>query len=112
MEPGMVGLVARTGWIFTSGLYLGWGTEAQKDSMAQPSHSCLASGIGSQQVSPPHQAGPRVGILKGWELSDIFANLSKTSHSLPVMLCFAYNLRVCESHTTPFFLGTLSPWPS
>lgn len=33
-EPGMVELVARMGWIFTSGLYLGWGTKAQKDGMA------------------------------------------------------------------------------
>lgn len=34
MEPGMAELAARTPWIFTSSLYLGWGTKAQKDRMA------------------------------------------------------------------------------
>lgn len=33
MEPGVAELAARTRWIFTSSLYLGWGSEAQKDGM-------------------------------------------------------------------------------
>lgn len=33
MEPGVAELAARTWWIFTSSLYLGWGSEAQKDGM-------------------------------------------------------------------------------
>lgn len=103
MEPGMAEVAARTGWIVTGGLNLGSGTKAQKEGMSSPNHS-LVDRTRSHQVSPPHKAGPRVGVLKGLKVSDIFENLSKTLHPLPATLYFADNFRGLQNpHPTLSF---------
>ena len=97
----MAALVAKTRLVFTSGFYLGWGTKAQKDGMASRS---LASRTGFYQVLPLHKAGPRVGVRKSLEVSNVFKNLSKILHPLPETLSFAHSIRRLQNpHPTLSF---------
>lgn len=97
----MAALVAKTRLVFTSGFYLGWGTKAQKDGIASRS---LASRTGFYQVLPLHKAGPRVGVHKSLEVSNVFKNLSKILHPLPETLYFADSIRGLQNpHPTLSF---------
>lgn len=95
-DTGLAELAAGTGWIFTSGLYLGWGTKAQKDGVAwsaeyNPTRSHLCTRL-----------VPELRFLRVLEVSYVFAYLSKTLRPLPATLYFATISGVCKPSTPPF----------
>lgn len=101
-ETGMAELAAGTGWIFTSSLYLGWGTKAQKDGIAwSAEYDPTRSHLRTRLV-------PELGFLRVLEVSSVFPNPSKTLRLSQPRYILQTISGVCNPPTRPFVF----PWNS